>query len=547
MLEFQKLSSSPKLLAALLLAAGSSVTAAGAVSANEGISIQDITRDPMTRGTRTAQVTSVSQLSDVRTTDWAFTALQSLVERYGCIAGYPDRTYRGQRAMTRFEFAAGLNACLDKINELITAGLADKVSKEDLATLQRLQEEFAAELAALKGRVDSLEAKVEKLEAQQFSTTTKLNGLGVFAYSGTANEFKNPATGALLNPSQLNNTFSGRVRLNFDTSFTGRDRLRTRLEAGNVTNFSAAIPTASGGRMSRLSFETNTNNEFVLGKLFYQFPVGSQFTAFAGTRGLDVDDIFNPVNPFASAENGALSRFGRYNPLLLRSNEQGAGVGLSYKASDSFRLTALYLTNDGRAGNATGQAGVTNGGYSAGAQLQFNPSRDLTLALQYMRTFEPGSVAALDSSTGSALSGRPFGSVDTSADRYGFLMEWRVSRGFIFAGSVGFANAKAEAGVPRTLGATADLLTWDVKLAFPDLFGRGNLAGIIFGQQPRVSGNTIAANNDPDTSYHLEGLIRFQVNRNISITPGVFVVFNPNHDSRNNSIVVGTIRTTFSF
>ena len=36
-----------------------------------------------------AQVTSVSQLSDVQPTDWAFQALQSLVERYGCIAGYP--------------------------------------------------------------------------------------------------------------------------------------------------------------------------------------------------------------------------------------------------------------------------------------------------------------------------------------------------------------------------------------------------------------------------------------------------------------------------
>ncbi|MCY7277718.1 MAG: iron uptake porin, partial [Phormidesmis sp. CAN_BIN44] len=56
-----------------------------------------------------SQVTSVSQLSDVRPTDWAFQALQSLVERYGCIAGYPDKTYRGNRALTRFEFAAGLN------------------------------------------------------------------------------------------------------------------------------------------------------------------------------------------------------------------------------------------------------------------------------------------------------------------------------------------------------------------------------------------------------------------------------------------------------
>ena len=63
------------------------------------------------------QVTSVTQLSDVQPTDWAFQALQSLVERYGCIAGYPDSTYRGNRTMTRYEFAAGLNACLDRITE----------------------------------------------------------------------------------------------------------------------------------------------------------------------------------------------------------------------------------------------------------------------------------------------------------------------------------------------------------------------------------------------------------------------------------------------
>jgi hypothetical protein len=135
-----------------------------------------------------AQVTSVSQLSDVKPTDWAFTALQSLVERYGCIAGYNERSfkapaapvrglgqkniaqggeisvYRGQRSLTRYEFAAGVNACLNKINELLTAGLADKVGQEDLAALQRLQEEFATELAALKERVGGLEKKTALLE-----------------------------------------------------------------------------------------------------------------------------------------------------------------------------------------------------------------------------------------------------------------------------------------------------------------------------------------------------------------------------------------------
>jgi hypothetical protein len=127
------------------------------------------------------QVTSVSQLTDVRLTDWAFQALQSLVERYGCIAGYPDKTYRGNRAMTRYEFAAGLNACLDRVNELIAASTADLVKKEDLATLQRLQAEFAIELATVRGRVDALEVRTSALEKQQFSTTTKL-GVELVSY-----------------------------------------------------------------------------------------------------------------------------------------------------------------------------------------------------------------------------------------------------------------------------------------------------------------------------------------------------------------------------
>ena len=114
-----------------------------------------------------SQVTSVSQFSDVQPTDWAFQALQSLVERYGCIAGYPNGTYRGNRALTRYEFAAGLNACLDRVNELIATATADIVTREDLATLQRLQEEFSAELATLRGRVDALEARTAEIEANR--------------------------------------------------------------------------------------------------------------------------------------------------------------------------------------------------------------------------------------------------------------------------------------------------------------------------------------------------------------------------------------------
>jgi carbohydrate-selective porin OprB len=52
---------------------------------------------------------------------------------------------------------------------------------------------------------------------------------------------------------------------------------------------------------------------------------------------------------------------------------------------------------------------------------------------------------------------------------------------------------------------------------------------------------------DTDTSYHLEGLYKVQLNDNIAITPGLLVIFNPEHNDRNDTIYVGTVRTTFSF
>ena len=83
------------------------------------------------------QVTSVTQFSDVYPTDWAYQALAGLAETYGCVAGYPNGTFRGNRAMTRFEAAALLNACLDRVTE---------VTDE----LRRLMAEFETELAILR-------------------------------------------------------------------------------------------------------------------------------------------------------------------------------------------------------------------------------------------------------------------------------------------------------------------------------------------------------------------------------------------------------------
>ena len=130
------------------------------------------------------QVTSVSQFSDVYPTDWAYQALANLVETYGCVAGYPDGTFKGNIALTRYEAAALLNACLDRVTE---------ITEE----LKRLMKEFEKELVVLKARVDGLEAQTAELAATQFSTTTKLSGvayfwLGAAVYNGGNDSPINP-------------------------------------------------------------------------------------------------------------------------------------------------------------------------------------------------------------------------------------------------------------------------------------------------------------------------------------------------------------------
>ena len=137
-------------------------------------SLDGMINSPKNQQDTLSQITNVSELRDIQPTDWAYEALKSLVERYGCIVGYPDRTFRGDRALSRWEFAAGLNACLNTMERLLQENVA--VLRTDLDKLKRLTEEFSQELAALGVRVDNLEQRTAFLEDHVFSTTTKLEG-----------------------------------------------------------------------------------------------------------------------------------------------------------------------------------------------------------------------------------------------------------------------------------------------------------------------------------------------------------------------------------
>ncbi|MCC3452402.1 MAG: iron uptake porin [Microcoleus sp. PH2017_15_JOR_U_A] len=477
-----------------------------------------------------SQVTSVSQLSDVRPTDWAFQALQSLVERYGCIVGYPDGTYRGNRALTRYEFAAGVNACLDQVTKQISSATSTFVTKDDLAILQRLQEEFAAELATLRGRVDGLEARTAELEANQFSTTTKLAGEAIFLASDSFGD------GIGLRDDKTSTTLGYRVRLNFNTSFTGKDLLRTRLQARNVANYGAA--TATGTNMARVALTGEDGSQFSLDQLWYRFPAGNA-TVWFGPKGLRLDDVAELTTPLESPSSGAISAFGRYNPAVFRGPE-GAGAAIKYNFG-AVRATVAYLASDGDAPNPANGRGVFDGSFSALGQLNFSLSKFIDIGATYNRKYNRGGDVAIMGGTGSALANRPFGQISTASDNFGVQLNLKPSPRFQLGGWYGYTKAHQERGADRD----ATIQNGALFLALPDFGKPGNLLGFIAGVPPKVTESDVR--RDRDTSYHLEGFYRFQVNDFISVTPGVYVILNPEHNKQNDDIWVGVLRTTFSF
>ena len=512
-------------------------------------------------------VTSVSQLSDVRPTDWAFTALQSLVERYGCIAGYPDRTFRGKQATSRYEFAAGLNACLDKINEIISAGLADKVSKEDLATLRKLQEDFAAELATLRGRVDALDAKTAKLEAQQFSTTTKLSGEVIIGIAGATGANPNPPVG-----SNTNIVMNYRVRLNLMTSFTGKDLLITGLQANNVNSLAVPLgyadPLGSSSNV-RLGFEnqflglnpsnstTAAANSVSLYKLLYIFPVAEKFTMFVGSNA-EVSDAFPAISPFASEGQGSISRFGQGLNAATRVSGGTSGTGLAaavgfiWTPSDQVDFRALYgSVNSAIAANSPTTllgAGFFGGSTIAAAQLTLKPTSTIDIGLNYANSYHQINILGTGLARADILAiNTPVPSLTDpiKLNSVGATLTWRLAPKVAFnvSGAWIFANL---AGV----NASTTFTSWMTGFHFSDVFKEGNTAGLIFGQplaRNSTGGLATIPTGSTATPYHLEGYFNFKVSKNISITPGVFFVFNPEGINNAPTATVGVVRTTFTF
>ncbi|MEL6930298.1 MAG: iron uptake porin [Cyanobacteria bacterium J06600_6] len=502
------------------------------------------------------QVTNVNQLRDVSPTDWAYEALRSLVDRYGCISGFPNQTYRGNQPLSRYEFAAGLNSCLNQIERLIASSGDSSVAQSDLEAISQLSQEFEAELASLGGRVDEIESRTAIIEDSQFSTTTKLAGEAIFGIASVVS-----GSNEELGDDDIDQVpvFGYRTRIELETSFTGEDLLFTRLSTGNFPEFSETTGTFQG----EIAFAEPAGGDVGLEVLFYDRPIGENTNVLIGAAGLAADDIANTLSVLdGDGGSGSISAFGTRSPIYLPPGETGLGIIHSF--GDKLEFSAGYLA--GEASDPSEDAGLFDGSYSAIGQLTITPFEKLGIALTYVHAQDQSDtgvgsdLANIQSFTAAGEDADTLdpgvfeGGVPTARNSYGAQFSFALSDRLIIGGWGGLSKVRTLETVNvggQTVGrGTQDIWNWAATLAFPDLLKEGSMGGIIVGMEPWVAKSSIDVDgfdDDEEQALHAEVFYEYRFNDNIAVTPGIIYINNPDNNSDNDDLIIGTLRTTFSF
>jgi hypothetical protein len=421
------------------------------------------------------------------------------------------------------------------------------VKKEDLATLRKLQEQFAAELATLRGRVDALEAKTATLEKQQFSTTTKLAGEVIFALT---QEFSRDQ------PTGKNQVaFQNRVRLNLNTSFTGKDLLVTRLASGNSSRFDGN--TLAGGLQAH-QFGGQSSNGISVDWLAYYASLSDKLKVYIPAVGglhYDYAPTMSPALDTGDSGSSTLSVFGQRNPIYSMGG--GSGIGVNYELGGGLQLSGGYLAGNSIVGTTTRSAaspdpgaGLFNGDNSFLAQVSYAPKNaPFQIGATYVNSYRR-SGAIFDGGGGAtgaigSVGGNAFGLVGTKADGYGVSASYKISPQLVLNAFGTYAKL-SDVNVGGT--AQADVWTYGLGIALPDFGKKGNLLGFVVGAEPHITSSNFGASTT--VPFHFEGFYKYQVNDRISVTPGVIWVTNPNQVNGGvpgNSAIIGTLRTTFTF
>ncbi|MEM8719631.1 MAG: iron uptake porin [Cyanobacteria bacterium P01_G01_bin.39] len=540
-----------------------------------------------------SQITNVQQLRDISPTDWAYEALRSLVDRYSCISGFGDQTYRGSQPLSRYEFAAGLNSCLNQIERLIASSKG--VSQADLKTAQRLSQEFEAELATIGGRVEGIESRTAIIEDNQFSTTTKLLGnLFVNITGATADGDIDVETNNLEAPLTIrpaarddNNdsiistveddpeiTYSYYTWLNFNSSFSGRDNLAVQLVAGNATSPANTYISAGLFNTFGTPFTDQTGapeaDDVAIRELFYDFPIGDRLRVVVGPR----------INWYRYFDNNAYSFFltgaGSFNSsggTLVNPIDRGSGAVITYAVNDSIDLKVGYLGENTEFlpaaffnTSSDPEEGLFSATQTLTAEIDFAIANQANIRLMYTRSTVDNNVPIFDADgniTGFGIGGATgepiygvaddgFGGTigDAPGDTVSVNFDWRILDEFGIFGRYNFGSTSIRPTTPGIEDGNVDAQAFQFGVAFPDLAKEGALGTLSFvvpfdvidGEEFLVSGG-----GDGGTQFEFEATYYFPLNFNLAAVPAFYLIANPNNFEDNPNIYVGNLRMQFTF
>jgi len=443
--------------------------------------------------------------------------------------------------------------------------------------------------------VDGLEAKVGELEATQFSTTTKLKGIATFVLGANSFGGSNTAASDRYRSVEGATTFNYDVRLNFDTSFTGKDLLRTTLRAGNFADSAFGSSTTgldAGSRLSGLNnlevaFQEDLGNAdggdvVAVNRLFYQFPAGDfTFTVGGKVRQDDMLAMWPSVYP----ADTVLDVFTYAGSPAAYSLNLGAGAGVWYQ-KNGFSASINYVAQNGSNGAPATVAQVDINGnvisYQNGGGIGTAASDEtFTAQLGYAGSNWGAAVAYTYGNGTSIPAGTPLASFGNyngantgltdgiTSSSVGLSAYWQPSTtGWIPSISAGWGItglngqnpiyaqlSNTDIGVINMGGAR--IQSWTVGLQWADAFIKGNAAGMAVGQTPFVTRNPNSVGGNPnDGNYAWEWWYKFQVTDNISVTPALYYLSQTagqlgKTNAAGNAVSVnnfgGVIKTTFKF
>ncbi|WP_115070972.1 iron uptake porin, partial [Synechococcus sp. UW179B] len=401
------------------------------------------------------------------------------------------------------------------------------------------------ELAILKGRVDGLEARVGELEATQFSTTTKLKGVATFviganSFGGNADQLNGQKRSDVAAATSGATSFNYDLKLFLDTSFTGKDLLRTVLRAGNFGNSAFGGGGYVGLDAMEVAFQEDSGaNSVGVDRLFYQFPIGSSFTATVGGR-VRQDDML-AVWPSAYPADTVLDFFTYAGSPATYNLGLGAGAGLSWE-SDDFSISANYLSTNGQLsnpGDANDFGGCDNAGGIATdcagsngtVQIAYAPE-NWGLAAAYNYTSK--NAGTLYSGNGTPLANSFTSNGNNSS--VGLSAWWSPEESSWFPSiSAGWGYNSITNGDDTLVFRSATTQSWYVGLQWADAFLKGNTLGMAVGQPTFVTNvdyRNDVSNSDfvADGNYAWEFWYQFQVTDNISVTPAIYYLSRPYGD-----------------